>query len=720
MNGVAHGSSRIAFAGSDVWYPIRGLTELGVAGTAAPAVTIDDERFAELRALSSQLTFSFDPSSLRLALVLHSGLLSQQTLDLRSHAPADLQHVFSPGIVLNYGVDTGAGQQTSYALEQRIALWPHATIENTFGRTTTGAFARGMTGAIVDRPDAMQRISIGDSVVDAGALGGQALIGGVSVERVFSMNPYVTTYPLPSVQTAVDSPSVADIYVNGVLVRSVALAPGRYDLQNLPLDTGQGNAQVVVRGAFGTQSIYNTASYQSSGLLAPGLTDYAYGAGLLRVDPEQPGDRYAGLALVGHYRIGLSQNTTAGALATYSQGTEDLGVELDRNVGFGTLNASLATSFGGTGQGEAAILGFSRQGLRSSFGLVAQLQSKDFVNLDRTALFAQPPFALSATFNSAIDHNTAVSLALQTQRSAIAGIAVAPRVSITRNAGPFTAVLSYDAGINPGLGFSLMRSTGNDASSVSVQSGRDGSAVAQFSHAAASPIGESYSVQTGSGNAPALAMAMQWGLPSMIVRVQGSTQNAGPSGANASVEGSLVFDGSGTYAGQPVRDAYAIVQTGGAAGTGVLFNGQVVAQTDARGNALVPFLQSYQSNRLALAPETSRFDELTGAQERNVAPNHLAGSAIELTSQLVHAVTGTVALVRAGRADEVPAFGRVSAGGERSPIDADGRFYFASLSRGTYAMKIEYADTSCVTKLVVPSFDGVQLDVGRIACAASL
>ena len=42
-----------------------------------------------------------------------------------------------------------------------------------------------------------------------------------------------------------------EVYVNGQLVRKESLAPGSYDLLNLPLTTGEGGYQTVLRDAFG-------------------------------------------------------------------------------------------------------------------------------------------------------------------------------------------------------------------------------------------------------------------------------------------------------------------------------------------------------------------------------------------------------------------------------------------------------------------------------------
>ena len=719
VNGVASDPTRIAFDGDDVWYPVAALVALHVPVGSLPTTEVLGLPFVELSALKGKVAFTFDPDMLTIALTLDPSLLQQHMLDLRSTAPADLVRGFTRGVVLNYSADAGLNQAAAFSLEQRASLWPNIVLENDFGRTTNGLVTRGYTDVIVDRPSSTQRITIGDTIVNAGDLGGQALVGGITVERVFGSDPYATTFPLPELQATVSQPSVADVYVNGHLVRSIDLAPGLYDLQNLPLDTGRVNAQVVLRNDFGEQTLYDDSTYQSDGLLSKGLTDYSFGAGLRRVDPEELDDHYAGLVAAGRYRMGISNTTTLGATAVFDHDTEELGVEVDHTLRFGTLHAALALSGGPGNGGHTATLGFSHQGRLSSFSIIGEMNSTNFTSLNESDSLTPQIFQLGATFNQTIDARTGVAVALDGARWLGMGDRLTPRISLDRSAGPFTGTLSYVGGIGHGFEFVITQSVRNDSNSMTAQTGTSAEFVTEHQHSASSQLGDSYDIQSTAGTAPGTSIAMQLGLPVAVVRAQGSSQQDGPAALNIDAEGALVFDHSGVYFSQPVSDAYAVVQTG-IPGAQVLLDGQVVGRTNRAGNALVPSLLSYQGNRLSIATTGLKIEEMTASEDEYLAPNHLAGADAIFRSQVVHAVSGIVAL-DGPTGVVIPAFGELNVveNGEveDSPIDGEGRFYLESLHTGTYVLEIEYLGAVCHAKLIVPPFEGIQFDTGKITCA---
>jgi len=100
--------------------------------------------------------------------------------------------------------------------------------------------------------------------------------------------------------------------VNGALVRQEAIAPGRFEVRNLPVTNGAGQVSYVVRDSFGRTQEYTSAYYGSPGLLAPGLSDYGYHLGLRRLDFGIAGFSYGPPALLARHRVGLTDQLTAG------------------------------------------------------------------------------------------------------------------------------------------------------------------------------------------------------------------------------------------------------------------------------------------------------------------------------------------------------------------------------------------------------------------------
>ena len=86
-------------------------------------------------------------------------------------------------------------------------------------RDAQGRFTRGLTSYTVDDREHLTRWVVGDDFASAGTLGGALLLGGVGVSRNFELDPYFVRYPTFGLSGAVMTPSTADVYVNGAIVR---------------------------------------------------------------------------------------------------------------------------------------------------------------------------------------------------------------------------------------------------------------------------------------------------------------------------------------------------------------------------------------------------------------------------------------------------------------------------------------------------------------------
>ena len=116
------------------------------------------------------------------------------------------------------------------------------------------------------------------------------------------------------------TPSTADVYVDGRLVSSVRLPPGQFTLNDLPIETGLGNARVIIRDAFGRQQSINLGFYLSTQLLKRGEQDYSYVAGLERTSSGTKVEYGRAMGTAVH-NIGLTDWLTIGFQA---EGAKDL------------------------------------------------------------------------------------------------------------------------------------------------------------------------------------------------------------------------------------------------------------------------------------------------------------------------------------------------------------------------------------------------------------
>ena len=88
--------------------------------------------------------------------------------------------------------------------------------------------------------------------------------------------------------------------------------PGPFELNNIPVASGAGNAQIVVRDVFGRETTANQPYYYSTGVLERGLSEYVYSAGFVRDNFGSTSFDYGSPALLGFHRQGITDSLTAG------------------------------------------------------------------------------------------------------------------------------------------------------------------------------------------------------------------------------------------------------------------------------------------------------------------------------------------------------------------------------------------------------------------------
>ena len=141
-------------------------------------------------------------------------------------------------------------------------------------------------------PETMMSYRGGDVITGGFAWTRPIRIGGAQMQRNFGLRPDLVTLPLPAARGSAAVPSTADIYINNVKTFSQDVNTGPYLLSNLPAITGSGTARVILRDSSGHTTESVLPFYVSSSLLAPGMFDYSFEAGLPRLSYGTTGDSY--------------------------------------------------------------------------------------------------------------------------------------------------------------------------------------------------------------------------------------------------------------------------------------------------------------------------------------------------------------------------------------------------------------------------------------------
>ena len=272
-----------------------------------------------LASLAPQITFTLDEAEIRLIISADPALLSATELAISNPRPPGWKVSSNNAVFLNYSANWSTDDTTTGYGELGAHLFG-ALFETAASVDDTGAVTPGLTSLTFDQVRGRRRWVLGDTIGRSTTLGSSPVVGGFSLSTQQDLDPYYAIYPAPQIRGAVRTPSTADVYVDGRLVSSVRLPPGRFTLNDLPIETGFGNARVIIRDAFGRQQSIDLGFYLSTQLLKRGEQDYSYVAGLERTSSGTKVEYGRAMGTAVH-NIGLTDWLTIGFQA---EGAKDL------------------------------------------------------------------------------------------------------------------------------------------------------------------------------------------------------------------------------------------------------------------------------------------------------------------------------------------------------------------------------------------------------------
>lgn len=161
-----------------------------------------------------------------------------------------------------------------------------------------------------DLPGTMEALVLGDTTGSGGAWSRPVRYGGIRFARDFSLAPGFITYPMPALQGSAALPSTVDLIINNQKRSNLSVGPGPFSVTNVPVVSGSGEANLVVRDLRGVETVITQKYYSSPRLLAEGLSDFSVDAGKLRRNFGQPDSSYGSGFAAAAYRYGLTPALT--------------------------------------------------------------------------------------------------------------------------------------------------------------------------------------------------------------------------------------------------------------------------------------------------------------------------------------------------------------------------------------------------------------------------
>jgi outer membrane usher protein len=681
------------------------------------------------------VSYRYQESSQRIYITAPDDMRVTKKYDLSNRTKTDLPIQSGYGAVLNYDLFSSAtsGQQKQLLAFSGASGTFDARFFSPYGTLSQSAL---LQSSLNDRFEAlrlnttytysdyesMRTYRAGDTINGGLAWTRPIRIGGLQVQRNFGLRPDLVTLPLPSARGTAAVPSTADIYINNVKTYSQDIAPGPYVLNNLPAITGNGNARVVLHDSSGKTTEAVLPFYTSATLLAPGLFDYSFEAGLPRLSFGTTADTYLQRRVAsGSMRYGMFDWLTLEGHAEGGAGLANASAGIGARTGsFGVASAAFAASYYASHVGyqsyvayETRLLGLSisasSQMTFGSYDDLASVTARLQLQTLQTNPFDVSSFAdLSASVANAI--NTSLFTSARPPR-AFNRLSIGAPLPFWRANLTGSYIQTIDAtGLRSNIVSATLSAGWHDAA-IFATAFRDLSGVKNtgFMVGVSMPIGGgatvSSSVSGGSGGTSVSVDAVKpldvkpgsvgWRVRdselgvtqraaagsyrSSFARMEaGVYQDHNGVQATAEVEGAVATLGGGVFFANRIDDAFAVVETG-VPGIPVFFENRPVGVTNSSGLALVTGLNSYQPNKVAIDTANLPVDADVSASEIVVAPADRSGVKIDFTVKTDAKPAVVVFQGADGQPLAAGAQGQIE-GGESFAVGYDGRAYIKNLA----------------------------------------
>jgi outer membrane usher protein len=740
VDGAAKTDVIVILRGRDILVPQSDLLGANVPLVNAVTLNLDGVVYVSLASLAPHVAYRIASDTFALELTVDPSFLPRSAIAVTASTLYQQPARADPSAFLTYSASTSTANLAGVeGFVQGGAGSAAAGLFTASASFANGVSHRGLFAYQRESEQHLRSLTVGDEYASTGELGGNVVIGGFGATRHFAFQPNYTYFPLPGLSGTALTPTTADLYVNGALVHSVQLAPGAFDLSNIPVPPGAGVTQIVLRDAYGNTRTLSGVYYETRELLRKGLTDYSYHVGLTRQNPFGTHDVYGPFAALGDYRLGLSDAVTAGARFEQTAGTVSGGPQLDVALPLGHLSLETGFSSSSGMRGNALAAAYDYFGRHFGVSLSALMESARYatVSLNPNA----PRLRSSVRANLALPLSNFASLNVSDTTTSFTAQPVASELLVSTTLRPprqklyITLSAARDRGGSIfGIGgptngarwtmavqTTLLLGTSTSASLGATTASGAGSATLGLAKSAPNGPGFGYQFQTTGGTDRTTSAQIDY--QSQYGQIETSS-NAG-SGAQSTmltVAGSLVAFRQGVFFTRPVSGAYSLVEIPGLSHLPVFLDGQYAGRTDGRDAMIVPNLDPYYANSLAVHL-VDRLDLSVDEPVQDIRPKSLSGVVVRFDVRSFHAYSGQILIRRAGLTI-VPAHASLvlSRAGQDHPTDlgTTGQFYVENLAAGAYAARVTTTDERvCAFQLSLPVDAKPVTSVGTLTCDAA-
>jgi outer membrane usher protein len=575
------------------------------------------------------------------------------------------------------------------------------------------------TSWAIDRPSNATSLRIGDSISVPGQGAAPVRFAGLHYFRNYAVRPGFLTMPLPAATGSAAVPSVVDIYVNNILQTRRDVAPGPFELSNIPVQSGGGSVRVVVRDLLGRELVSEQSYYATSQLLRRGLHDFSYEAGFLRRDFGRRSDGYGEFMVSTSHRFGVTDQLTAEAMLQASKHQQNIGVAIIASpFDLAQIGGSASVSRGDRGTGYRVAASVERRTRGLSFGILGEYRSALFGFIGMPDDYRPPRFTVQAFADLPIDGGSVgfnfLHRSLRGQPGeTLAGVSGSYQLSREAMLQLYArrAVLGRP---EMTFGANLTLSLGGRRSSYVTSEYRGGQASGEISFQDNPPAGLGGGMRTTASFGPVrrTEAAYTYNLP--MATIGGQVARAGgTTGVRLTAAGSFGLLGEDVFASRSLGASFATVQVDGHSGVRVYADDQLVGVTGRDGSVTVPNLRAFEPNRLRIDEADLPLEAQIDANEQVVRPFARTGSVVRFPVRMERGV-----LMRVRREDgtDLPAGAMVELEGGDTFVMVTGSEVYVPNLTGTQPFRVRWNGGSCRFTATVPENDDPQPRLDGLVC----
>lgn len=714
----------------DVWIKRDDLEKTRLKEGLGRDVIFSGETHVSLSSIP-ELDFFINEKDVSLELWAAPHLFKKQSIDIFYKKPYDVVYTEDNSAFLNYGLLYNfENSSLNLSTELGVRLGDYLGI-STFNYQKTedeDKTVRLLTSVRTDDRKAMRTMIFGDLLASSGVLGSGAVLGGISLSRNFSTDPYFLRFPSLSLSGTLETPSDVEVYINGRVLRE-RLFPGEFLLKNIPPQVGLGTADIVITDIYGRKSVISKPVFSSNRLLKKGLHEYSYSIGFMREDFGEKNFSYGDPAFFSFHNYGFSERLKGGYAFEAHKDLINIGPTASVLISkAGVLDAALSLSGSEGKKGIGGFLGYSFRSKYINAGLSIRSLSRDFGTLALRPSDDKPSFELTSVIGLSRKRIGSISAGYSTSRMHTGADASQYGLSYNRVITSGTTFFmtgrrteAENRETEDEVFFGLHISFGKDFSGILNYSGREGEGVMKAGFRKSLPTGRGFGFraevekqESRTDTAGAIQYQNNYGIYNLEYRKTG-----GKDSYTLSASGGIGYIGRSAFFSRPISDSFGKVKVGRLEGVRVYYFGNEVGRTNRKGEFIVPGLRSYHNNRIDIESQDIPIDYSIPALTRYISPPFRGGSFVRFDVVKIQGLTGSIYIVIDG--EKVPVeysvlYVMLKDKTIEGLVGRGGEFYIENVPPGRHPAKIIYKEKECVFDIITPESEDIWVDMGKILC----